>query len=90
MAQLRKNAEAERLLGSPIEAGFIATGNFRMSEMGRNTHFTTSVSGPKGEGTLKARASRTYRHDGVVSNLEMILEINGKQIELYDAVYPCQ
>jgi hypothetical protein len=87
MAQLRKNAEAERLLGSPIEAGFIATGNFSMGSRGRNTHFTTSVSGPKGEGTLKARA---YRHDGLGSNLEMILEINGKHIELYDAVYPCQ
>ncbi len=87
MSELRKSSDAASLLGSPIEAGLFATGNFSMSTTGRKANFETSVFGPKGDGTVRARA---FRDENTGSNLKVTLETGGNQREIYNGVYPCK
>jgi hypothetical protein len=55
--KLNANAEAVRLLGTPIETGFPA-GNFNLSGPGGEASIAIPVSGPKGKGTVYIEATK--------------------------------
>jgi hypothetical protein len=59
VAAARSHPDAREALGTPIEEGFLFSGNIHYSGSGGNADFAIPVSGPDGSGTLYAIAERT-------------------------------
>jgi len=86
MEGINKHKEVLNLLGEPMEAGWIAPGNFSLKNSERTVHFQTSLTGPKGSGTLYVKSFR----NPIGSSFQMLLEKDGQDIPLYNGTYPCK
>ena len=86
-------AEAQRSpvvisqLGEPINAGFFAWSFGYSQELSvTDTSYSTALTGPKGEGTLRVR----WYKSPVGSSLQMVLEKDGSQHSIYSGPVPCR
>jgi hypothetical protein len=86
MSEVKKNNQVRDLLGEPMEAGWLAPGNFSIKNSERNIGFSTSLTGPKGSGTLYVKSFR----NPIGSSFQMLLTIDGKDITLHNGTYPCK
>ena len=86
MEQVRSNSDAKSLLGEPIEESFYIIPSIKIEGSRRFVEFSTTLSGSKGEGTLKVNSIR----DGFRSDFLMILEKDGNATTLYKGKYPCK
>ena len=87
LAEARRNPDVIAELGEPIDAGFFAW-SFGYSQQGSvtDTSFHTTLTGPKGEGTLRAQWYRSP----VGSSLRMALEKDGQMRQVYGGSIPCR
>ena len=58
IAAVQANPAAVAALGSPIEPGFIPSGNININNGVGSVDFSIPVSGPKGEGTIRVVRSK--------------------------------
>jgi hypothetical protein len=86
ISEVRKNKQVIDLLGEPIETGWIAPGNLSIKDSQRVVNFSTSLTGPKGNGTLYVKSFR----NPIGSSFQMLLTIDGKDITLHNGTYPCK
>jgi hypothetical protein len=86
MTEARRSPAVVAELGEPIGAGFFAW-TFGYSKRGSvtDTSFRTTLTGPKGEGMLRAQ----WYNSPVGSSLRMELEKDGKKQVIYSGVVPC-
>lgn len=87
MSEIQKNKEAIKLLGEPIEDGFLVIPSIEISGPVRRVNFSVSVTGSKSSGTLNVNSFR----DGFNSNFMMSLEGDGEEnLLLHKGSYPCR
>ncbi|XZE53917.1 cytochrome c oxidase assembly factor Coa1 family protein [Planctomycetaceae bacterium SH139] len=55
---VESSAEVQELIGSPIEAGLIPTGNVNLENSGGSADLSYTVSGPDGSANVRAIATR--------------------------------
>ena len=84
--QVKKNEKAIELLGTPMEEGSYIVPNIQIRNGRREVNFSTSLAGPKAEGTLLVNSYR----DAFRSDFLMKLRFEGKPIEIYRGRYPCE
>jgi hypothetical protein len=87
LAEARRSPVVIAELGEPTEAGFFAW-TYGYSQQGSVTDasFRTTLSGPKGEGTLRVQWYRSP----LGSSLRMELEKDGKRQLVYSGAVPCR
>ena len=74
-------------LGEPIEEGFFVwTSSYESGGSTEDAHFSTSLSGPKGAGTLYVDSYRTP----VNSSLQIVMEKDGRDYDVYRGTFQCQ
>lgn len=61
-AEIRRNPEVIAALGTPIDAGWMASGNVRIDNDTGDARLDFSVSGPKGEGKAYVDAHKSAGH----------------------------
>ena len=87
LAEARRSPFVVAELGEPIEAGLFAwSGGYIREGAVTDTSFSTTLSGPKGEGTLKVR----WYSSPVGSSLQMELEKGGRTHPVYGGPVPCR
>lgn len=87
MAEARRSPAVIAQLGEPISAGFFAWCFGYSQELSvTDTSFSTALTGPKGEGTLRVR----WYNSPVGSSLQMVLDKDGSQHSVYRGPIPCQ
>lgn len=59
MSRANASQEVQAALGTPIESGFFVTGNVATTGSGGSAVIFIPISGPKGEGSLHVRASKS-------------------------------
>ncbi len=83
----QSNAAVIKLLGTPIKADTFAWINAYESSGSRESgHFTTRLSGPKGNGTLEVDGSRSGRN----TDLDITFESGGKTIQVNTGLAKCE
>ena len=86
MRTVAQHPEVVREIGEPVEPGLLAWSPF--FESGghvRQGYFVTRVSGPRGEGKIKADFYRAP----VGATMTISFESRGEEIALYDGPYIC-
>ncbi|HDQ73587.1 MAG TPA: hypothetical protein ENN19_16040 [Chloroflexi bacterium] len=86
MRTVERHPEVLEALGEPINAGFFAWSPF--FESGghvRQGYFSTRISGPRGQGKIKADFYRAP----VGGTMEIRFEIDGRETTLYSGRYTC-
>ncbi len=86
MSEIRKNKEAVDFLGEPMKESYFVMPNIEISGSKRDVNFHVAVSGSKSSAILTVNSYR----DRFQSNFQMYLEKDGKNIPLYNGVYPCR
>jgi Cytochrome oxidase complex assembly protein 1 len=87
VAEARRSPAVVAELGEPVEAGFFAwTHSYSREGSVTDTAFRTSLSGPKGEGTLRVQ----WYNSPVGSSLRMELEKEGRKQLVYSGPIPCR
>ncbi len=82
-----QNAEVSAIIGDPLMPGLFAWTSYFESGGGlRQGRFSTSVSGPRGKGTLIVEFYRTP----VGATLGLWLKTGGEEITIYYGDYPCR
>lgn len=79
VAQVRQNEEAVRLLGEPIEIGWLFTGSINTTGSSGDADFSIPVSGPKASGRLYVVAVKSA---GVWEYQQLVLEVDGERVPL--------
>ncbi|MDI6768645.1 MAG: hypothetical protein QMD04_03100 [Anaerolineales bacterium] len=83
---VRQSPRVVALIGEPVTPGLFAWTPFFESGGGlRQGILFTTISGPKGSGTLRAEFYRTP----IGATLYMIFKAGGEELVIYDGVYPC-
>ncbi len=77
----RASAAVQAALGSPVEAGYLVTGSINVSGSGGSADLAIPLSGPDGEATLYAVASKSGGQ-WVFSTLVVGVEATGERIDL--------
>ena len=87
IAEARRSPAVIAQLGEPINTGFFAWSFGYSQELSvTNTSFSTALTGPKGEGTLRVR----WYNSPIGSSLQMVLEKDGSQHSVYSGPIPCR
>ena len=76
-----QSAEVQAALGTPIETGFMFQGNVSITNGAGTADITVPLSGPKGEGTMKVKASKSPGGPWQYSVLEVQLS-DGNKVDL--------
>ncbi|NNE66978.1 MAG: hypothetical protein HKN33_10480 [Pyrinomonadaceae bacterium] len=84
--EVKKNEKAIEMLGEPMEESFYILPNIEIKNSRREVNFSTSLSGPKGSGTLRVSSFR----DPFRSDFMMQLEVDDDKEVLYKGRYPCE
>lgn len=79
-----QSAEVQAALGTPVETGFMFQGNVNITNGAGTADITVPLSGPKGEGTMKVKASKSPGGPWQYSVLEVQLP-DGKAVDLRGA-----
>jgi len=84
--KVQNDPEARTLLGTPIEPGYLVTGNYRIKNNSGSANLEIPVSGPKGEGTVRVRAVCNFGQWTIQS---MTLQVPGQpQVDLLNKTDP--
>ena len=87
IAEARRSPVVISHLGEPIEPGFFAWSFGYSHELSvTNTSYSTVLTGPKGEGTLRVG----WYKSPIGSSLQMTLEKDGSQHSVYNGTIPCR
>ena len=87
LAEARRSPLVVAQLGEPIEAGFFAWTRGYSREMSvTDASFSTTLTGPKGSGTLRTR----WYSSPIGSSLRLELEKDGQTHVVYSGVIPCR
>src|SRR5687767_64074 len=87
IAEARRSPVVISQLGEPINTGFFAWSFGYSQDLSvTNTSFSTALTGPKGEGTLRVR----WYNSPIGSSLQMVLEKDGSQQSVYSGPIPCR
>ena len=87
IAEARRSPAVIAQLGEPINTGFFAWSFGYSHELSvTDTSYSTALTGPKGEGTLRVR----WYKSPVGSSLQMVLEKDGSQHSVYSGPIPCR
>lgn len=87
IAEARGSPSVIARLGEPVNPGFFAWSFGYSRELSvTNTSFSTALTGPKGEGTLRVH----WYKSPVGSSLQMVLDSDGSQHSVYSGPIPCQ
>ena len=87
LAEARRSPTVAAQLGEPLEAGFFAWTRGYSQEMSvTDASFSTTLTGPKGSGTLRTR----WYSSPVGSSLRLELEKDGQTHVVYSGVIPCR
>ncbi|HRC86678.1 MAG TPA: cytochrome c oxidase assembly factor Coa1 family protein [Thermoanaerobaculia bacterium] len=79
LEQVRHNAEAVAALGEPIDSGWLFSGNVNLQNGKGRADIRFPVHGPKGEGTVSARATKDQ---GKWTFERLTLEVAGRGEEI--------
>lgn len=86
LRMVERDAQAVAMLGEPLTPGLFAwTPYFESGGGERRGQFSTSVSGPRGHGSIRAQFYRTP----LGGMLGVWLKIVGEEYEIYNGTYPC-
>lgn len=87
LSEARRSPVVIAELGEPVEAGFFAwSGSYIQEGSVTDASFRTTLTGPKGEGTLRVR----WYNSPVGSSLHMKLEKDGRTHAVFDGPIPCR
>ena len=87
LAEARRSPLVAAQLGEPVEAGFFAWTRGYSHEMSvTDAAFSTTLTGPKGSGTLRTR----WYDSPVGSLLRLELEKGGRTHVVYNGTIPCR
>jgi hypothetical protein len=81
LASAKESPEVQAELGTPIEEGFMPSGNVNVTNDTGEANLTFSIKGPKGSGTVHYRASRS-RGEWHTQENTVTIEESGKVIDL--------
>jgi hypothetical protein len=81
MTALSTNSDCERLLGRPMEDGFLALGTIQRDDAGGTASMQVPVSGPMGSGLLRFEAT-AEGDTWAFSTLQLTMDGSGEQIDL--------
>lgn len=79
--RVQESAEVREALGTPIEAGWTFSGSVNYTNDSGTANFTQPVTGPKGEGSLRVKASKASGSDWQYEMLEVVLP-DGRRVDL--------
>jgi len=86
MSKLAASKEVKSAIGSPFEPGTFAwVSAWETSGAISQGHFSTSIAGPKGEGSVDVTSFRA----AASSSFLVTLEVDGKTRTIYKGDYPC-
>ena len=77
----QNSPEVRAELGTPIEAGFMPTGNVNVTNDSGSANLTFSIKGPKGSGAVHYRATRsggewhTQQHDVMIDGSGKVIDL---------------
>lgn len=87
LAAARSDAQLQAELGTPIEPGFLVTGNINISGSSGHADISYNVSGPKGSGTIYAVADKAAGQ-WTFQTLAAQLDAPRRRIDLLSAPTP--
>ena len=87
LAWVTAHPDVEAALGTPIEAGFLVTGNIQVSESSGNAELAYTVSGPDDSGSVYVVATK-YRGSWAFETLRVVTETGGEEIDLLAGAQP--
>lgn len=79
--RVQESAEVREALGTQIEAGWTFSGSVNYTNDSGTANFTQPVTGPKGEGSLRVKASKASGSDWQYEMLEVALP-DGRRVDL--------
>jgi len=83
----QSNTNVIKLIGTPIKADTFAwINNYESSGSSESSHFTTQLSGPKGNGTLEVDGARNSRS----TDLDITFESGGKTVRVNSGPAKCE
>lgn len=87
IAEARRSPSVIAQLGEPVDPGFFAWSFGYSQQLSvTDTSFSTALTGPKGQGTLRVR----WYNSPVGSSLQMVLDKDGSQHSVYSGSIPCR
>jgi hypothetical protein len=82
LEMVQVNTRAQQLLGTPINAGFLVSGNVEESGSTGSADLSFPVSGPKGSGTVHAKGTK-YGGSWVITSLVLVMDGTGERVVVY-------
>ncbi|HEX4997389.1 MAG TPA: cytochrome c oxidase assembly factor 1 family protein, partial [Terriglobia bacterium] len=83
LAIAQSNPETQQALGTPIEAGFLVSGNISVSGDSGRANLSIPIHGPKGTGRLYLEATKVQ---GKWTYQKLMVQVDkGPRIDLLDA-----
>lgn len=83
LARAQASPAVSAALGSPIEAGWFASGSVNVTGPSGEAHLEIPISGPKGQGKVFVEATKSAGA-WTYSKLEVLVEASGERIDLRD------
>jgi hypothetical protein len=75
LQQVQNSPAAQQQLGTPIEGGYLVSGNININNSSGSANFSIPVSGPKGSGTARVQATLVNNQWNITS---LVLEVTGQ------------
>lgn len=85
LKRAQNSSEVQAALGTPIEAGMLVSGSVNTNNGQGTADINFSISGPKGTGTVIARASKEPGGTWMYSILQVNITGTGQVIDLRDS-----
>jgi hypothetical protein len=82
LKRTQASPEVQAALGTPIKEGFMMSGSISTNNGVGTADFSFPVSGPKGEGTVSAKASKSATGPWEYSTLQVHITGSGQVIDL--------
>jgi hypothetical protein len=86
LKRAQETPQVQAALGTPIEPGFMMSGSVDVGTSGGTADFNFPVSGPKGAGTVTAKATKPAGGDWIYSILQVKIDASGEVIDLLGTV----
>ena len=82
LKRAQESPEVQAALGTPIKDGFMMTGSINTDNGAGTAEFSLPISGPKGEGTVTAKAAKSAGGVWEYSTLQVQVTGTGQVIDL--------
>ena len=83
LAAAQTSTVVQKALGTPIEAGFLVSGNINVSGTSGNANLAIPISGPNGEATIYVVATR-LQGKWTFNTLRVVVKDSGERIDLLE------